>query len=177
LCFGSLLAVSQGLRSWLAWQAGPASPRAFALRAFLTARVCGSSLDPLALWPFPSSTRAAFAWYSMARGSTSRSCSLSKSGARLCFFRGLLSSLVLWSRPSRDPPPSCGSAVNGQVSSSTVSLLNSPAKPTKIIYCPKLQVRPNPSLERTSTSLAREPTQVIVPSRGPTWFRPAQLKR
>ena len=39
------------------------------------------------------------------------------------------------------------------------------------------KVRPNPSLERTSTGLAREPTQGIVPSRGPIRFRPAQLKR
>ena len=36
---------------------------------------------------------------------------------------------------------------------------------------------PNPSLERTSTSKAREPLKVIVASRGPCRLRPAQLKR
>ena len=39
------------------------------------------------------------------------------------------------------------------------------------------KVRPNPSLERTSTGLARDATQVIVTLRGPSRFRPAQLKR
>ncbi len=38
-------------------------------------------------------------------------------------------------------------------------------------------VRPNPSLERTSTGLAREPMQGIIPSRGPIRQRTAQLKR
>ena len=36
---------------------------------------------------------------------------------------------------------------------------------------------PNPSLERTSTGLARPAPQVIVPPGGPIRFRPAQLKR
>ncbi len=35
----------------------------------------------------------------------------------------------------------------------------------------------NPSLERTSTGLACEPLKVIVASRRPSRFRPAQLKR
>ena len=32
--------------------------------------------------------------------------------------------------------------------------------------------KPNPSLERTSTGLAREPLQGIIPSRGPIRWRP-----
>jgi hypothetical protein len=39
------------------------------------------------------------------------------------------------------------------------------------------RVRPNPSVERTSTGLARAATQVIVTLRGPIRFRPAHLKR
>ncbi|MBK1702134.1 hypothetical protein CKO22_14805 [Thiococcus pfennigii] len=39
------------------------------------------------------------------------------------------------------------------------------------------QVRPNPSLERTSTGLARKAREVHHPPRGPIRFRPAQLKR
>jgi hypothetical protein len=39
------------------------------------------------------------------------------------------------------------------------------------------EVRPNPSIERTSTGLAREAPQVHVPLRGPIRFRPAHVKR
>jgi hypothetical protein len=39
------------------------------------------------------------------------------------------------------------------------------------------QVRPNPSVERTSTGLAHFTPQVYAPLRGPTRFRPAHLKR
>ena len=39
------------------------------------------------------------------------------------------------------------------------------------------RARPNPSLERTSTGLARDPMQGIIPSRGPSRQRSAQLKR
>ena len=35
---------------------------------------------------------------------------------------------------------------------------------------------PSNSLQRTSTGLAREPLRVYAPYRGPTRFRPAQLK-
>jgi hypothetical protein len=41
----------------------------------------------------------------------------------------------------------------------------------------KHKVRPNPSIERTSTGLAREAPQVHVPLRGPIRFRPAHVKR
>jgi hypothetical protein len=36
---------------------------------------------------------------------------------------------------------------------------------------------PNPSIERTSTGLARSTSQVHVPLRGPSRFRPAHVKR
>jgi hypothetical protein len=39
------------------------------------------------------------------------------------------------------------------------------------------RVTANPSLERTSTGLAREAPVVHHPPRGPIRFRPAQLKR
>jgi hypothetical protein len=42
---------------------------------------------------------------------------------------------------------------------------------------PETKAPPNPSLERTSTGLARDAPQVIVPHRRPIRFRPAQLKR
>jgi hypothetical protein len=38
-------------------------------------------------------------------------------------------------------------------------------------------VRPNPSIERTSTGVARDASQVRVPHRGPRRFRPAHVKR
>jgi hypothetical protein len=41
----------------------------------------------------------------------------------------------------------------------------------------KARVRPNPSIERTSTGLARFTSQVYVPLRGPSRFRPAHVKR
>jgi hypothetical protein len=40
-----------------------------------------------------------------------------------------------------------------------------------------LTVRPNPSIERTSTGLAHFAPQVYVPLRGPSRFRPAHVKR
>jgi hypothetical protein len=36
---------------------------------------------------------------------------------------------------------------------------------------------PNPSIERTSTGLARSTPQVYVPLRGPSQWRPAHVKR
>jgi hypothetical protein len=41
----------------------------------------------------------------------------------------------------------------------------------------KNALRPNPSIERTSTSLAHSAHQVYVPLRGPSRFRPAHVKR
>jgi hypothetical protein len=41
----------------------------------------------------------------------------------------------------------------------------------------KSRVRPNPSIERTSTGLARFTSLVHVPLRGPSRFRPAHVKR
>jgi hypothetical protein len=41
----------------------------------------------------------------------------------------------------------------------------------------KHQMRPNPSIERTSTGLAHSAPQVYVPLRGPSRFRPAHVKR
>jgi hypothetical protein len=41
----------------------------------------------------------------------------------------------------------------------------------------KPRVRPNPSIERTSTGLARFTSLVHVPLRGPIRFRPAHVKR
>jgi hypothetical protein len=38
-------------------------------------------------------------------------------------------------------------------------------------------MRPNPSIERTSTGLAHSAPQVYVPLRGPIRFRPAHVKR
>jgi hypothetical protein len=37
--------------------------------------------------------------------------------------------------------------------------------------------RPNPSIERTSTGLARSTSLVNVPLRGPSRWRPAHVKR
>jgi hypothetical protein len=39
------------------------------------------------------------------------------------------------------------------------------------------EVRPNPSIERTSTGLARSTSLVYVPLRGPSRWRPAHVKR
>jgi hypothetical protein len=39
------------------------------------------------------------------------------------------------------------------------------------------KMRPNPSIERTSTGLARFTSLVYVPLRGPSRFRPAHVKR
>jgi hypothetical protein len=39
------------------------------------------------------------------------------------------------------------------------------------------RLRPNPSIERTSTGLARSTPLVHVPLRGPSRFRPAHVKR
>jgi hypothetical protein len=39
------------------------------------------------------------------------------------------------------------------------------------------EMRPNPSIERTSTGLAHSTPQVYVPLRGPSRFRPAHVKR
>ena len=39
------------------------------------------------------------------------------------------------------------------------------------------KVRPNSSIERTSTGLAHSTSQVHVPLRGPSRFRPAHVKR
>jgi hypothetical protein len=41
----------------------------------------------------------------------------------------------------------------------------------------RARVRPNPSIERTSTGLAHFAPQVYVPLRGPSRFRPAHVKR
>jgi hypothetical protein len=41
----------------------------------------------------------------------------------------------------------------------------------------QLAVRPNPSIERTSTGLAHSATPVYVPLRGPSRWRPAHVKR
>jgi hypothetical protein len=54
---------------------------------------------------------------------------------------------------------------------------NKPNTPHPRVIERQEQVRPNPSVERTSTGLARAATQVIVTLRGPTRFRPAHLKR
>jgi hypothetical protein len=42
---------------------------------------------------------------------------------------------------------------------------------------PRFTVLPNPSIERTSTGLARSTPQVYVPLRGPSRWRPAHVKR
>jgi hypothetical protein len=39
------------------------------------------------------------------------------------------------------------------------------------------RVRPNPSIERTSTGLAHSTPQVYSPFRGPSRWRPAHVKR
>jgi hypothetical protein len=39
------------------------------------------------------------------------------------------------------------------------------------------KLRPNPSIERTSTGLARSASLVHVPLRGPSRWRPAHVKR
>jgi len=39
------------------------------------------------------------------------------------------------------------------------------------------KMRPNPSIERTSTGLARFTSLVYVPLRGPSRWRPAHVKR
>jgi hypothetical protein len=57
--------------------------------------------------------------------------------------------------------------------------MNEQSKFREALALPACQpkVRPNPSIERTSTGLARFTSQVYVPLRGPIRFRPAHVKR
>jgi hypothetical protein len=57
--------------------------------------------------------------------------------------------------------------------------MNKPPKFRDTLVVPARQpkVRPNPSIERTSTGLARFTSLVHVPLRGPSRWRPAHVKR
>jgi hypothetical protein len=56
-------------------------------------------------------------------------------------------------------------------------LLQELQPPTNRAHAVKRKVRPNPSIERTSTGLARFTSLVYVPLRGPSRFWPAHVKR
>jgi hypothetical protein len=58
-----------------------------------------------------------------------------------------------------------------------VGASSGPDKPLRKAERHQYKVRPNPSIERTSTGLARKAPQVHVPLRGPIRFRRAHVKR
>jgi hypothetical protein len=66
--------------------------------------------------------------------------------------------------------------------SHTSVIYDASARPPKPVSYPSItepetQVRPNPSIERTSTGLAHSTPQVYSPFRGPSRWRPAHVKR